>query len=59
VVVSLVEVLLGVTHFEEVVVLPSSERIVSVGSLEASVLKWFLDVPEGMVRNGSEHLLLH
>jgi hypothetical protein len=57
--VSLIEVLLGVTHFEEVVVLPASERIVSVGSLEARALKWFLDVPEGMVRNGSEHLLLH
>lgn len=57
-VVSLIKVLLGVTHFEEVVVLPASERIVSVGSLKARVLLWLLDVPEDMVRNGLEDLLL-
>lgn len=53
-----VEVLFGIAHLEEVLVLSASERVVSIGTLAFSILLRLLDIPEDMVRNGLEDTLL-
>ena len=55
----LVEVIFGVPHLEEIVVLATSVRVVPVVTLPAAGLEWvhwLLDVPESVVWNSSEDL---
>lgn len=52
------EVLLSVTHFEEVVVFSAAVLIVAILAEETSLLLRPLDVPEVMSRNRLEDLLL-
>jgi hypothetical protein len=50
--------LLGGTHFEEVLVLTTSEVVVPVHSVDWGLLLWSLDIPENVIWNGVEDLFL-
>jgi hypothetical protein len=50
------DVAFGLTHFEEVIELFSSEWIVSILSKYLSFRLWLLDIPENVIGDGGEDL---